>query len=40
MSAQDKMSPPHISDMPQQPMAGVPGSQNAAIAQNYRDQCQ
>lgn len=41
-----KMSPPHISDMPQPSVAqaypqGAQDAQNAAIvAQNYRDQCQ
>ena len=49
MSSQVKMSPPHISDMPQsypQSSAQQPnpqdaqGAQNASlVAQNYRDQC-
>ena len=43
MSSEAKMSPPHISDIPQQPypqLEDAQGSQNAVLAQNYRDQRQ
>ena len=41
MSSEVKMSPPYISDIPQQPYPqDAKASRNAVLAQNYRDQCQ
>ena len=40
MSSEVKMTPPHISNIPQQPYPqDAQVSQNAVLAQNYRDQC-